>query len=408
MNKFKNVFVALILIIEWFEFSFYLYLGYIFSEIFFPKGDKNGLLIIYLIFFISYLSRPAGALIFGVLSDLFGRKKPLVVSALLVGLSTMLIGCIPGYDTFGWYAPLILLFLRTLQSLSVSGEFNNSAIYLIENANPDAKLRSGSITGFSSSLGMFLGGLTALLIMAFDTNHQAWRYVYIILGLVGILTCYLRRRLSESVEYKQFQKKGFSQVSFVKTVKLQYVNIIRIGIIAGFMAMYIYTLNIFFSNYMVIRGWYSQDFSLLMIIIAQGFTTLFIPVFAYLVSPKNYKKFMVLAICAIGVIAILFFNYASSLPILIIGISLYALANGYISAVVFYYMYSLLGIEFRCSITSLAWAIPATLIGGASLPVAQVLAENNLENIIVTIVIIFSGMSFLSVKTIKPMPSDND
>ena len=159
---------------------------------------------------------------------------------------------------------------------------------------------------------------------------------------------------------------------------------------------------------MVIRGWYSQDFSLLMIIIAQGFTTLFIPVFAYLVSPKNYKKFMVLAICAIGVIAILFFNYASSLPILIIGISLYALANGYISAVVFYYMYSLLGIEFRCSITSLAWAIPATLIGGASLPVAQVLAENNLENIIVTIVIIFSGMSFLSVKTIKPMPSDND
>ncbi|MDC0534302.1 MFS transporter [Francisellaceae bacterium] len=398
MNKFKNAFVAIILIIEWFEFSFYLYLGYIFSQIFFPKDDQNGLLIIYLIFFISYLSRPVGALIFGALSDMLGRKKPLVISAFLVGISTMFIGFIPSYNNIGWWAPIILLILRMLQSLSVSGEFNNSALYLIENAKFGKKLSYGSITGFGSSLGMFLGGISALLIMTYDTQHQAWRYVYIALGLVGIITCYLRRKLSESSEYKIFQNSNKFDVSFIQTVKSQYGNIIRICIIAGFMAMYIYVLNIFFSNYMVLRGWYSQDFSLFMIIIAQGFTTLLIPIYAKLVSEHNYQKYLFVAISAIGITGVLFFNYADNLFILIVGVSLYALANGYISTVVFYYMYSLLKIEFRCSITSLAWAIPATIIGGSSLPIAQVLAKHHYENVIVFIVILFSAISWLSIK----------
>ena len=397
-NNVRNIFVASIVVIEWFEFSFYLYLGFIFSEFFFPKGDKHGVLIVYFIFFISYLSRPLGALIFGALSDFVGRKKPLILSAFLVGLSTMLIGFIPSFAQIGWYAPLLLLVFRTIQALSVSGEFNNSALYLIESSQINKKIVGGSITGFGSSLGMFLGGVTALLIMAYDSNHQAWRMVYVVLGFIGVLTCYLRGKLSESSEYQNFSLHKDHMHTLTETLKSQYKNILSIIVIAGFMAMYIYTLNIFFANYLVEKRWYSQYFSLLMIIIAQGATTLLIPVYARLINVINYKKYMFLAISGIGITSILFFSYANHLPVLIIGVSLYALANGYLSTVVFYYMYSLLRVEYRCSITSLSWAIPATIIGGASLPVAQILASYGLETIIVAVVIIFSLICMATIK----------
>ena len=379
-NKLTAVVIALVGI-EWIEFSLYLYLGVIFSKIFFPpESGQMGLILTYSIFALSYLSRPLGGLLLGLYSDCYGRTKPMVISCLVMGVATFGIGLMPGYANIGYAAPLLLLILRLLQGFSISGEFNNSAIFLIEH-HKTYKIVAGSWVGMASSGGMFLGGFITYLVSSLGDTF-VWRIAYVALGVISLLLVKVRRQLAESPEYLAFmtkQSQSNTIDSIVSALKRYWRNLLGIAALAAFMNVYIYTSNVYFIGFMVTHGLYALKTAALLISIIQGVTTLCIPLCALLAERICYKRAMIMAVIVMSLLVtpMLFYSVLNTYPKgVLIGLGLYMLANSWISAIVFYCMYNMLPVRIRCSGTSFSWGISAAIFGGTA-PVLASLAINH-------------------------------
>lgn len=184
--------------LEWAEFTYFAYIANTIAALFFPKlGNSLGLIAAFSVFAVGYFFRPLGSLYFGYLGDKLGRRVALQISIMLMGISSLLIGSLPTYATIGILAPILLVILRCIQGFAVSGEFNGSAIYLIEH-DLEKPCQAGSWTGFASASGMMFGGLMATLISFEQMPVWAWRIPF----LLGTLSCfcalYFRQNLSES------------------------------------------------------------------------------------------------------------------------------------------------------------------------------------------------------------------
>ncbi|MFZ9034980.1 MAG: MFS transporter [Francisellaceae bacterium] len=359
-----------IVFIEWVEYSLYLYLGAILAAAFFGNDSTQSFVFIYLIFAISYLSRPFGGFIFGAFSDLIGRKKPLLISGLIMALSTLLISVIPDFDAIGFAAPLLLLLLRFLQGVAAAGEFNNSAILLMEYSARKRTL-AGSWTGFASSAGMFIGSLIALICMRYFSS-QSWRVAYAVVGVLSLFIFFMRRRILESPKYLAHQatEKSSPRLStlFSEIINTAKSATLIIIVVSAFMSVYIYTCMIyfirFFSEYSPLK-----DLNPLTIVsITQALVTLIIPMMASLAEITDYKKLFQACILLIAIMAPMLFlssQYGSKAG-LIAAIILYIIANGGISAIIFRYMFELVPTPIRCLSTSFSWSLSAAVFGSTA------------------------------------------
>src|SRR5438067_966046 len=126
-------------VFEWYDFYLYATLAPFFAALFFPKGnDTAALLSAFATYAAGFLVRPFGALVFGRLGDIVGRKYTFLVTILVMGFSTAAVGLMPTYESIGWAAPVILVVLRLLQGLALGGEYGGAATYVAEHA-PDGK-----------------------------------------------------------------------------------------------------------------------------------------------------------------------------------------------------------------------------------------------------------------------------
>ncbi len=125
-------------LIEWYDFYLYGVLAVFFSKHFFSPALDPGLALILslLVFWTGFLVRPFGAIVFGYLGDLIGRKFTFMLTLLLMGASTFVVGLLPGYETIGVLAPILLVAMRVLQGLALGGEYGGAATYIAEHA-PD-------------------------------------------------------------------------------------------------------------------------------------------------------------------------------------------------------------------------------------------------------------------------------
>src|SRR5687767_10582600 len=143
--------------IEWYDFYIFGSLAAIMSGLFFPKDNPTaGFLLTLATFATGFAVRPFGALVFGRIGDLVGRKYAFLVTLVIMGIATTLIGVLPTYEDIGIVAPLILVFLRLLQGLALGGEYGGAATYVAEHAPDD---RRGFYTGFiqtTATLGLFV------------------------------------------------------------------------------------------------------------------------------------------------------------------------------------------------------------------------------------------------------------
>ncbi|HTG91665.1 MAG TPA: MFS transporter, partial [Pyrinomonadaceae bacterium] len=151
--------------IEWYDFYIFGSLAVTISPLFYPTGNKTFALIAYLsTFAVGFVVRPFGALFFGRIGDLVGRKYAFLVTLLIMGGATAAIGFLPTYATIGVFAPIILLLIRVLQGLALGGEYGGAAVYVAEHV-PDE--RRGFYTSFiqiTASLGLFLSLIVILLV----------------------------------------------------------------------------------------------------------------------------------------------------------------------------------------------------------------------------------------------------
>src|SRR6187401_1009052 len=151
--------------IEWYDFYIFGSLATVISPLFYPRGNDTLALIAYLsTFAVGFVVRPFGALFFGRIGDLVGRKRAFLVTLLIMGGATALIGLLPTYATIGMVAPIALLLIRILQGLALGGEYGGAAVYVAEHV-PDE--RRGFYTSFiqiTATLGLFVSLVVILLV----------------------------------------------------------------------------------------------------------------------------------------------------------------------------------------------------------------------------------------------------
>ena len=163
--------------IEWYDFFIYgTAAGLVFDEIFFPEFEPLlGTLAAYATFAVGFVARPVGGVIFGHYGDRVGRKAMLILTLLIMGVATFLIGLLPTYDSIGIWAPLLLLALRILQGIGLGGEYGGAVLMAIEHAPSDKRGWYGSWPQMGVPAGLLLGTLTfAALSLLPDEQFLAW------------------------------------------------------------------------------------------------------------------------------------------------------------------------------------------------------------------------------------------
>ena len=216
--------------IEWYDFYIFGSLATIISPLFYPKGDNTLALIAYLsTFAVGFVVRPFGALFFGRIGDLIGRKYAFLVTLMIMGGSTALIGFIPTYATIGMAAPIILLLIRILQGLALGGEYGGAAVYVAEHV-PDEK--RGFYTSFiqiTATLGLFVS-LGVILVIQNSMSSEAfgswgWRIPFLISILLVGISLYIRMRMKESPIFQHIKTSGMTSAKPLKEAFTHWANL---------------------------------------------------------------------------------------------------------------------------------------------------------------------------------------
>lgn len=202
-------------LIEWYDFYLFGMLATIISKQFFPSdAGTSALLSTLAIFAAGFIVRPFGALVFGRLGDIIGRKYTFLLTLVLMGGSTFAIGLVPGFATIGWAAPILVLILRLVQGLALGGEYGGAATYVAEHAPANRRGFWTSWIQTTATLGLFLAlGVIILIrsnqgVEAFSAEWGGWRYPFwlsIILVGVSIL---IRMKMSESPMFSKLKSEG--------------------------------------------------------------------------------------------------------------------------------------------------------------------------------------------------------
>ncbi|AUZ05418.1 MFS transporter [Vitreoscilla sp. C1] len=199
--------------LEFYDFVIYVFYAKIISELFFPSTLSPfwAMLNTYGIFAAGYFFRPLGGVVMAHFGDLVGRKRLFALSIFLMAVPTLMIGILPTFETIGYAAPLLLLLMRVMQGIAIGGEVPAAWTFVSEHVPPrHVGFANGTLTA-GLSFGILLGALMSLAIAKNFTEAQihdwAWRIPFIIGGLLGFLTMYLRSYLKETPVFKAMQER---------------------------------------------------------------------------------------------------------------------------------------------------------------------------------------------------------
>ncbi|WP_223519563.1 MFS transporter [Pseudomonas sp. GL-B-19] len=230
-------------VFEWYDFYLYGSLAAIIAKHFFAGVNETTAFIFALLAFAAgFAVRPFGAIVFGRLGDMIGRKHTFLITIVIMGISTAIVGFLPGYATIGVAAPVILISLRMLQGLALGGEYGGAATYVAEHAPPGKRGYFTSWIQTTATLGLFL---SLLVILACRTllgteafEAWGWRIPFLLSILLLIVSVYIRLQLSESPVFKKMKEEGKASKaplteSFARWGNLKIVIMALLGGTAG-------------------------------------------------------------------------------------------------------------------------------------------------------------------------------
>ena len=200
-------------LVEWYDFYIYGVLAVFFAQQFFPLGNPGlAFLASLAVFWFGFIARPFGAVFFGYLGDLIGRKFTFMLTLGLMGLATFLVGLLPTYATWGMAAPILLLIIRAVQGLALGGEYGGAATYIAEHA-PDGK--RGLYTSWiqtTATMGI-VAALLVILICRLSLGDAAftdwgWRIPFLLSAILVLLSGYIRLKLEESPLFARLKEQG--------------------------------------------------------------------------------------------------------------------------------------------------------------------------------------------------------
>jgi MFS family permease len=229
--------------IEWYDFYIFGSLAVILAPIFYPPGNDTFAKIAYLATFaVGFLVRPFGALFFGRIGDLVGRKYAFLVTLSIMGGATALIGFLPSFKTAGWFTPIVLIIIRVLQGLALGGEYGGAAVYVAEHAPDDRRGYYTSFIQITATLGLFVSLIVILVtqnsMSPDDFKAYGWRIPFLASIILVAISLYIRLKMKESPIYAQIKSAGMTSVAplkeaFTKADNLKRVAVSLFGATAG-------------------------------------------------------------------------------------------------------------------------------------------------------------------------------
>jgi MFS family permease len=207
--------------IEWYDFYIFGTLAPYLAPKFYPPGNELFAYIAYLATFaVGFMVRPFGALFFGRIGDLTGRKYAFIVTLTIMGAATALVGALPSYATAGWFSPVILIVLRVLQGLALGGEYGGAAVYVAEHVPDDKRGFYTSFIQITATLGLFLSIAVILGTQSRMTDAAfkdwGWRIPFLASLLLVIISLYIRLRMKESPIFEQIKTSGMRSAAPLK------------------------------------------------------------------------------------------------------------------------------------------------------------------------------------------------
>jgi MFS family permease len=297
-------------VFEWYDFYLYAVLAPFFASLFFPAGnDTAALLSAFATYAAGFLVRPFGALIFGRIGDLVGRKYTFLVTIVVMGSSTFLVGLLPKYAAIGWAAPILLVTLRLCQGLALGGEYGGAATYVAEHARPHERGFSTSWIQTTATLGLLLAliviGLCREFMDAAVFADWGWRVPFLVSIILLVFSVYIRLKLNETPIFQKMKAEGKGSKaplteSFFHYPNNKYVLLALLGATAGqgvvwytgqFYALFFLTITL--------KLFYIHAYMLIGISLIIG--TPFFIVFGWL-SDRIGRLKIILAGCAIAAI----------------------------------------------------------------------------------------------------------
>ncbi|MDR7343863.1 metabolite-proton symporter [Pantoea alhagi] len=331
--------------IEFFDFYIYATAAVIvFPHIFFPQGDATVATLQSLATFaIAFVARPIGSALFGHFGDRVGRKATLVASLLTMGISTVVIGLLPGYATIGVFAPLLLALARFGQGLGLGGEWGGAALLATENAPAKKRALYGSFPQLGAPIGFFFANGTFLLLSWLLTDEQfmswGWRVPFILSAVLVIIGLYVRVSLHESPVFAKVQKEKKQVRIPIGTLLSKHLGATILG---TFIMLATYTLFYIMTVYSMSYGTapvpaglgFSRNSLLWMLMVAVIGFGVMVPIAGLLADRFGRRKTMILITLGILVFALLFPSLMASgsqtmmMVFLLLGLSIMGLTFG--------------------------------------------------------------------------------
>jgi MFS family permease len=230
-------------VFEWYDFYLYATLAPFFAALFFPPGnDTAALLSAFATYAAGFLVRPFGAIIFGRIGDLVGRKYTFLVTIVVMGGATFLVGLLPTFSAIGWLAPILLVSLRLAQGLALGGEYGGAATYVAEHSRPHERGYTTAFIQTTATLGFFLAllviGLSRIYMDAKMFAEWGWRIPFWISLVLLVFSVWIRLRLNESPVFAKMKEEGKGSKaplteSFLHYPNNKYVLLALLGATAG-------------------------------------------------------------------------------------------------------------------------------------------------------------------------------
>ncbi len=307
--------------IEFYDFALYGISAVVLSQIFFPGDNQaTALLALFATYGVAFFIRPVGGLFFGALGDRIGRRNVLVATLLTIGAATTAIGLLPGYDSIGILATVLLVLLRLLQGFSAGGESVGAPSFVFEHAPVNRRGMFVNVTLAATALPSVFAATLFLVLSASMSDESfvawGWRIPFLLALPLAFIGLIIRAKTEESPVFKEIveEKSAVAEQSTPvrDAFRNNWVKMIQVVIIMGLTAMGFYFLSGYFVSYVETVGGLSRNQSLLLNGLAMLAYTILLPVFGAVSDKVGRKPMMIAGTLALAVLAVPAFMLVTS------------------------------------------------------------------------------------------------
>jgi MHS family proline/betaine transporter-like MFS transporter len=382
MNKRRSIFLSAISgnVLEYYDFTVYAVFSLAIGQAFFPSGSQVIQTLSSLsVFAVGFIMRPIGGIIFGFIADKYGRRVSLIISMLGMTMTTFTIGLIPGYSDIGYGAPILLVMMRLIQGLCISGEGAGAAIFILEHYQ---NLRPGFTAGIvhaSNIAGTLLASFVGIILeQLFPELEFAWRFAFILGGIMGIIGFYFRLRVSETPIFEMLaEKKRTLKMPFMHVIRSSWPAMLITCCLGGSASSLVYIIKTYINIFYYEVLGFDKTTALIYLSYSSVIMMLTMPLSGYISDHIGRFKMIIIASITIVIAATPAFMLLASLEIWkqIVALATIAMLGGFIAGTAYIFIISLFSAEERFTGVAFSYNLGVALFGGTSAVISRWLVE---------------------------------